>query len=383
MKIALIAPTYLPARRANTIQVMKMAQALVECGHVIEVLVPESTTSESSTSPLEQRAWPALAQQYGLETQFSVKWLPVQPGWRNYDYAWKAFRYAKNSQADLIYTRLPQAAAISSLLGTPTIYEIHDFPSSPTANVLLRLFHRGRGAKRLVVITHALADDLRSTFGNWVREPFTVIAPDGVDLARYHSLPAPAVARQELGLADRFTAGYSGHLYPGRGIDLIVDLAERLPGVSFLLIGGEPAEVQHWSEIAAQRQLANLTLTGFIPNAKLSRYQAACDILLMPYQKQVAASSGGDIGRYLSPMKLFEYLACGRVILASDLPVLREILNSENAILLTPGDRNTWVDAIQIGLQFPRHYANLAEQARRDAQSYTWSARVHKIFENL
>ena len=382
MKIALIAPTYLPARRANTIQVMKMAQALVQCGHSVEVLVPDTQTVETRKSTSEQRSWVALAKQYGLEAQFPVRWLPVEPGWRSYDYGWKAVQSARYNQVDLIYTRLPQAAAVSSLLGTPTILEVHNFPQGVAGKALFRFFLRGGGALRLVVITRALADDLASAFGTQVVEPFTLITPDGVDLERFVSLPSPPEARQGLGLIDRFTVGYTGHLYPGRGVELILELASRLPEVTFLLAGGEPAQVARFEELTSQRQISNMILTGFIPNADLPRYQAACEMLLMPYQAQVAASSGGDIGRYLSPMKLFEYLACGRVILASNLPVLQEILNPMNSILLPPEDSNAWLNAIQNGLQFPERTHALAVQAQLDARQYTWTARVEKIFGN-
>jgi len=382
MKIALIAPTYLPARRANTIQVMKMAQALVQRSHSAEVLVPDPQTVETRKSTLEQRSWVALANQYGLEAQFPVRWLPVGPGWRSYDYGWKAVQTARYSQVDLIYTRLPQAAAISSLLGTPTILEVHDFPQGLAGKVLFRYFLSGRGAQRVVVITRALADELTGTFGPQVVEPFRLITPDGVDLERFVSLPSSPDARHKLGLIERFTVGYTGHLYPGRGIELILELASRLPEVTFLLAGGEPAQVAHLQELTGQRQISNVILTGFIPNADLPRYQAACEMLLMPYQAQVAASSGGDIGRYLSPMKLFEYLACGRVILASNLPVLQEILNPMNSILLPPEDSNAWLNAIQNGLQFPERTHALALQAQLDAQQYTWIARVEKIFGN-
>lgn len=382
MKIALIAPTYLPARRANTIQMMKMAQALVQCGHSVEVLVPEAQDQISDKQKLEQRVWPALAEQYGLETQFPVRWLPTHARWRSYDFGWKACQQARKNQSDLIYTRLPQAAAIASFLGMPTICEIHDFPKSNPARILFRLFLRGQGAQRLVIITQALADDLKESLGEKISPPFALVAPDGVDLARYANLPTPHAARENLGIEERFTVGYTGHLYPGRGIELIFELARQLPQINFLLAGGETDSIQHWHEIADARQLTNLIWTGFIPNAAIPRYQAACEMLLMPYQKQVAASSGGDIGRYLSPMKLFEYLACGRVILASDLPVLREILNPENAVLLPPEDQDAWVAAIRNGLQFPEYYSRLASQAQKDAQNYTWTARVQKILMN-
>jgi len=382
MKIELIAPSYLPARRANTIQVMKMAQALAVCGYSVEVIAPDPRIQNSRVNE-EERKWVNLAQHYGLEIQFPVIWLPTQPGWRNYDFGLHAVQLARKSQADLIYTRLPQAAAIASQMGIPTIHEIHDYPHSLAARTLLHLFLSGRGARRLVSISQALIDDLKAGLGVRIQEPFTITAPDGVDLNRYAALPFTGQARQELGLQDRFTVGYTGHLYSGRGIEFILDLATRLPEVNFLLAGGEPDSVQHWRGLAAQRQLTNLTLTGFISNTELPRYQAACEILLMPYRRHIAASSGGDIGRYLSPMKLFEYLACGRVILSSDLPVFREVLNSTNAILLPPEDHDAWVEAIQIGLQFPEQYARLSEQAQRDAQQYTWTARVQKILKNL
>lgn len=382
MKIELIAPTYLPARRANTIQVMKMAQALAVCGYSVEVIAPDPKIQNSRVNE-EERKWVNLAQHYGLEIQFPVIWLPTQPGWRNYDFGLRAVQLARKSQADLIYTRLPQAAAVASQMGIPTIHEIHDYPRSLASRTLLRLFLRGQGARRLVSISQALTDDIKAGLGVRIQKPFSITAPDGVDLNRYAALPSPGLARQELGLQDRFTVGYTGHLYSGRGIEFILDLATRLPEVNFLLAGGEPDSVQHWRGLAAQRQLTNLTLTGFISNTELPRYQAACDILLMPYRRHVAASSGGDIGRYLSPMKLFEYLACGRVILSSDLPVFHEVLNSANAILLPPEDHDAWVEAIQIGLQFPEQYARLSERAQRDALQYTWTARVQKIFINL
>jgi glycosyltransferase involved in cell wall biosynthesis len=127
--------------------------------------------------------------------------------------------------------------------------------------------------------------------------------------------------------------------------------------------------------------LENLTLLGFISNTRLPLYQAACEALLMPYQRQVAASSGGDIARYLSPMKVFEYLACGRAILSSDLPVLREVLNPENAILLPMEDIDAWATAIRNLQENPVFCARLAEQARRDAQKYSWEARARHILE--
>ena len=379
MKIALIAPTYLPARRANTIQVMKMAQAFTQLGEEVIVLVP-GTKVHSQTPD-----WDELAQHYGLRQRFEIEWLSVDQRLRSYDYGWKSVRRAQNWGADLIYTRLPQAGAVASMVGKPTVLEVHDLPQGILGPWLLARFLKGRGARALVVITIALERALASKFSKPDNLPL-IVAPDGVDLARYDDLPSPAGARQMLPAqlhlsASDFVVGYTGHLYTGRGVDLILEIAEQLKEITFLLVGGEPSDVARVQVETKARNLENILVTGFIPNAALPLYQAACDILLMPYQNQVSASSGGDIAHFLSPMKLFEYLACGRSILSSNLPVLQEILNTQNAVLLPPDDSAAWIAAIRDLQQHPEKRESLSIQCQKDVREYSWEARAENILK--
>jgi glycosyltransferase involved in cell wall biosynthesis len=329
--------------------------------------------------------WDELARLYGLQKPFPIQWLPGSPSFKRYDYGWRAVRWARDWGADLVYTRLPQAAALASLSGIATVLEIHDMPQGRVGPLLLRLFLRGSGARRLAAITRSLGEDLARRYTIPAGPPFTVIAPDGVDLERYQNLPSPQAARAALPFlrAKGFTAGYTGHLYAGRGVELILDLAAGLPDVTFLLAGGEPSGVARVQAEVETAGLSNVLLAGFIPNAELPGYQAACDVLLMPYQRRVAASSGGDIARYLSPMKLFEYLACGRPILSSDLPVLREVLHQGNSVLLPPDDAQAWTAALRSLCEDPPRRAALGEAARRDAVQYTWEARAGKVLEGL
>ncbi len=385
MKIALVAPTELPARRANTIQVMKMAQALVAIEHEVRVASPAASAAPQD---LEARAWGNLRRLYGLHSQFPVEWLLARPELRRYDYGLHAVHWAQRWEADVLYTRLPQCAALASLREMKTIYEIHDFPTGLMANWLLRGFLMGSGAVRLVVISRALEQDLTARFTLPQRPSFCLVAPDGVDLIRYQDLPIPPDARKQLPpkISEQlgpFVAGYSGHLYAGRGVEMILGMAARLPQISFLLAGGEPEDVKRVQAQADEQDLRNLILTGFVPNADLPLYQAACDVLLMPYQEHVAASSGGDIARYLSPMKLFEYLACGRAILSSDLPVLRETLTPETAVLLTPEDVSAWVKAIQDLQSNPARRQELGESAQKIAAQYSWENRARRIMDGL
>lgn len=390
MKVATIAPTFIPARRANTLQVMKMTQAFANLGNEVRLAVPEVSRGGD-------RNWSSLSHHYGLDNQFPIAWLPSSPRLRKYDYAWYAVRWARKWSADVIYTRLPQAAVIAAKLGQITILEVHDCPQGTMGPILFRMFLKGRGARRLVVISKVLATDLRTEFGSPEAPPFTQIISDGVDLTRYTNLPEPLESRRELienfkllddkletsFLAERFTAGYTGHLYPGRGISLLLKLAQRLPEMNFLIVGGEPLDVNRVRRSVVELKLQNVTLTGFVPNSDLPRYQSACDVLLMPYQRRVSASSGGDISRYLSPMKLFEYLACGRAICSSDLPVLSEVLSSDIAILLQPDNVNAWVTALHELSGDPLRRKDLAIRAQRAAGYYSWENRARQILSGI
>ena len=382
MKVAVVAPTPIPARTANSLQVMKMCQALATLGNEVRLAAPAHRSGNK-----EGRSWQELAHHYGLLQPFSIDWLPANPRFKRYDYAARAVRWARRQQADILYTRLPQAAALASLLGDRTILETHDMPQGRAGPWLFRLFLKGGGARRLVVITRSLATSLEQKMGVPANPPFTLIAGDGVDLSRYANLPSAQDARLRLavlqGRQSCFTAGYTGHLYAGRGGELLIELAARQSEITFLLAGGEPPDVARLQAMVNAQQLDNVILTGFIPNADLPLYQAACDVLLMPYQKTVAASSGGNIAPYLSPMKLFEYLACGRAILSSDLPVLREVLNPANAILLQPEDIEAWAASLHHLQNDPQRRESLGQQARRDASLYTWEARARAILAGL
>lgn len=394
MKAAVIAPASIPSRRANSLQVMKMCQAMAEVGMDVFLAAPQSGAGHGAT----EHSWAQLAQHYGLRRRFPIEWIPAARSLRRYDYAWRAVSWAHRWGAQIVYTRLPQAAALAaSRQERPVVFEIHDLPAGQMGPFILRRFLRAPSARRLVVISHALARDLSRNYGDSGAKNLLVVAPDGVDLQRYAGLPEPLVARRSLAAqiqvyaqqsnskfrVERLTAGYTGHLYAGRGIDLILDLAAHFTQIDFLLVGGEPAQVTDLRKRIARLNLANVVATGFVPNADLALYQAACDLLLMPYQQRVAASSGGDIASYLSPMKLFEYMACGRPILSSDLPVLREILSDENAVLLPSNDTAAWIEAMRSLESDSQRRQHLGRKTAEAVRQYSWEARATRIFADL
>lgn len=366
MKIVAIAGSRVPSDTANSIQVMKACAALVQLGHDLTLLVPESG----------ERPSPAVLQQhYGLPVTVSVEWLSVQ---NRRLFTWQAVRHAQSLHPDALYVWMPQSAVFGLLAHHPTLFEIHIPPSGWLGPTWHRLFAHLPGRKRLICITQALHQILERDYGMRMPADQVIIAPNGVELERFASLPDPEAARRLTGLPSAPTVMCAGHLYAGRGADLFLRLAAAFPQVSFVWVGGRPADVATWQARAAQ--LANVTFTGFIPNRDLPTYLAAADVLLMPYERSIFGSSGSaDSAAVASPMKMFEYMAAGRAILSSDLPVIREVLNSTNALFCPPEDENAWRTALGQLLSDPSLRASLARQARQDVEQYTWLARARNI----
>jgi glycosyltransferase involved in cell wall biosynthesis len=370
VKIACVASSIIPSTTANSIQVMKVCQALVQAGHSVELWVPGK--------PADDVNWTRLASQYGLGAPFPVHWIAAGSKWRRYDLAWEALQAAIKWGADLVYTWMPQAAFLGLMDGLPVILEVHDRITGKTGPLVFHAFLRTPGKKRVLAITGALRRVLEKGFHYHFPEKEIVIAPNGVDLDRYRNLPEPAAARRQLGLPECLTVGYTGHFYTGRGMEVLEALAHRYPAVQFLWVGGRPEAVREWQTRLDQAGLGNVHLTGFVENRVLPVYQAAAEILLMPYEHSIAGSSGGNSADICSPMKMFEYMAAGRAILTSDLPVIHEVLNEANAVFCPPEDAGAWTAALRQLLENPELRIRLGAQALRDSQQYTWLARAER-----
>jgi glycosyltransferase involved in cell wall biosynthesis len=366
MKIVCISASQIPSDTANSIQVMKVCQAFTQMGHNVILLVP---------GPQLERLEPgALQEHYGLHTAFKIEWLPATT---RRLFPWKAVRYACRLGADLLYVWPLQSAALGLLVGIPTMLELHDIPTGWFGPLWLRLFLVLPGRKRLLPITDALRVALHLPIEQ------TIIVPDGVDLERYTALPDPESARRELGLPARPTVLCTGHLYEGRGVDLFLRLAKKIPHASFVWVGGRTTDVEKWRTRAVQQALANVTFTGFVPNEHIPLYQSAADVLLMPYQRTVATSSGGNTAAICSPMKMFEYMAAGGAILTSDLPVLREVLDEKTAVFCPSDDDGAWESALVRLLADKERRQALGQRARALVEQYTWIERGHRAVDSF
>jgi len=364
MRIVCISATQIPSDTANSIQVMKVCQAFTQQGHDVWLLVPG--TQPSAISHLQ------LQSHYGLQTNFPILWLGI--GNRRL-FPWKAVWRARRLDPDLLYSWPLQSAVLGLMVGKPSMLELHDFPAGRFGPLWLRLFLIFPGRKRCLPITDALRRALR------LPEKQTVIAPDGVDIERYRDLPNAVSARRQLNLPEAPTVLCTGHLYEGRGGDLFLRLAAKFPQARFVWVGGRPKDVQAWKERAIK--LTNVTFTGFVPNERIPLYQSAADVLLMPYGRAVTTSSGGNTAEICSPMKMFEYMAAGRAILSSDLPVLREVLDETKAVFSPLEQAEAWESALGGLLADPQRRQVLGQNARSAVDPYSWVMRAQRALEGF
>ncbi|MEU6114451.1 glycosyltransferase family 4 protein [Streptomyces sp. NPDC047117] len=367
MRIAYLHSGSIPSIYANGVHVMRMCDAFTDAGHeVVLYALPGAT-------PVED-----VHGYYGTRNRFGVRTaaqshLPGLGVWS------RALRVRtdlrRQGPPDLLYGRDLRALLACSDLA-PLVYETHLLWSSPVVRGLERLLLRSSNLRRVVFVSQALADDYRAAFSgiDSLRGADLVTAHDGAD-----PVPDTGPVAQLPGRAGALRIGYVGHLYPGRGIDVILGLAERLSEADFHIVGGTSTDQEHWQ---SRSRLPHVHFHGHLPPALLGSYYRAFDIVLAPYQRKAYCAGGvGEISRWVSPMKLFEYMAYGKAVIASDLPVLREVLtDGVNCLLCPPDSPEAWAAAVKRLGEDPDLRIALGNEARRRLlHHHTWRARAEQV----
>jgi glycosyltransferase involved in cell wall biosynthesis len=363
-RIMYLASAIIPSRTANSVQVMKMCHAFAADGHEVRLLVPDHKTVEPGVRDVFAF--------YGVAPNFSLQKL-IYPNVRGQTTlaALHAALLIRRHRPDLVYSRWVSLCHRQSLFTrVPLALEVHmplrDDMVAPFTHLIRRPSFR-----HLLVISQALRDWFVDAFPEL--EGRIQVVPDGADPPASNLLPVPL--RRE----GRLLAGYCGQLFPGKGVEIVVELARSMPEVDFHVVGGEGGDITRWREHAAG--LGNLIFHGFLPTLEAQRYIAAVDVALAPYQQRVAVHGGrGDVARWMSPLKIFEYMALGKAIVSSDLPVLREILRDDlNALLCPPANLDAWQAALR-RLSDPAVRKRLGDKAQRDFRdNYSWAQRVRRI----
>jgi glycosyltransferase involved in cell wall biosynthesis len=365
----------IPSIAANAMAQVKQATAFAQLLSRVELLIPATWRDVLGLRRFDFITF------YGLSTPPPITQLPIYP-WLHYPlrsgYGIRRFFnraaaiYTRWRRPQIAYTRSLPAARLLTSYRVPTVFECHDpaplgFRTTFEEHPLFRHYLAG------VVTT------LPKLTGSYVDVGISaerVLAAYGaVDVQQYAAAPDRDTARQQLGLPlDAPLAVYAGHLYPHRGIEDIFTLARRNPGVNFLLVGGWPVDVEQREAECAALGLQNVQLAGFKPQQDLPRYIAAADVCLMPFSRHLPNAN------WAIPTKMYEYMAAGRPIIATDLPFVQGFLQHEkNALLVEPDNPDALDVACKRLLSDNNLAVNLAAQARQDVQPYSWEKRARRI----
>lgn len=369
MQIDYLSFSEIPSRAANSVHVMKMARSFSAAGHRVRLFA-------YGNSAVDEFAY------YGVPRTFEIVKSP-RPWFRGGGLilAQRAARLVRSEPVpDLIYGRHLASLLAVSGLGHPLVYESHSPPKNSLRALAESWLFRAPGFVRLVVITEALRKEYLSRFPS-LSETQIVTAHDGADLP---GVQQPGTNFPWPGRRGALQCGYVGHLYVGRGIEVIVALARRLRHVDFHIAGGTKEDI---AALVGRGVPPNLHMHGFIPHGMLGQMFEHFDVVLAPYHPTgvTVAGGSGDTSKWMSPLKLFEYMAHSKAIVCSDVPVLREVLQDKvTAILVSPTDIAEWEAAVRALEVDPERRHSLGDEARKMLEArYTWDIRARRVLAGL
>jgi len=381
MRLIYISEGNIPSRAANATQAVTMADALSRC-------VDDVTLLTAGTLPAREPA-AAIFDRYGMKAGLRLMRIPVATsplpfmdggapaagrtggGWRN-RFVYAASLYAGVRRPDLVYARCCRSARYATLLGVPTIVEFHG-----SGRDAARQLKSAPGRANLLAIV-TVSEYLRADFvAHGLPGEKILVEPNGVDLRRFDDLPARGAARAQLGLpTDRPIVIYCGGLQEKKGVSDLIAAARHLPAMHFCLVGGRPEDVDRLRTLAGD--LDNIVLPGFVPSGRVPLYLTAGDVLVLPN------TAHGVHALETCPLKLFEYAAAGRPIVATRIAGIESLVgHGEQAWLVAPDAPAALADGIRHVVGDSALGGRLAANATRWVAAHDIRDRARRILRRV
>jgi len=370
MKLIYIANARIPTEKAHGIHIMKMCETFASHNDIEVMLIVPKRFNKIKKDPFDY---------YGVARSFKLKKLPCLDLvpldkcighlglWvTSLSFAFFSFFYILFQKTDIIYTRDKFLLPLS-FFKRDFIFEAHTFPKNYFFYALFL-----KKLKRMVVITQKLRDSFirRGMFQEKI-----LVAPDGVDLEKFDIKKTKEECRKKLVLPiDKKIALYAGHLYEWKGVTVLLEVARKVQDILFVFVGGTKEDIESFEKKV--QGFDNVMIVGHKLYKEMPDWLKSADVLILPN------SSETEISKYwTSPMKMFEYMASKRPIIASALSSISEILNNDNAILVEPDNSEALSRGIKEVLQNTQLSNEISAKAFQDVQQYTWQERVNNILK--
>lgn len=368
-----ISASHYPSREANLVHVLSQVAALSQAGQNVTLFISTAAGSNGKIKPDKLK-------DFGLElNSVKLRTLAYPFGrFRNISLGIYAFLHILFGSTGGIVSRNIFASYFLTLMGFHSIYECHSIEVGLRRKIQIYICESPN--VRVVCISNGLKNELSLSLN--LRKEFYVLPDAAFD--RVSTMDKVVLTKVHVDLRQLFSNPsqplilYVGQLYEGRGVEIVIGLSELMEDFNFLVIGGNERELLLYSINNSN----NLKFLGHEPHSKIPYILRSADCLLMPYQKKVSVGyRGSDTARWMSPMKMFEFMSSGVPIIASNLPVLREILVHEgNCLLVQPDSVKAWQKSVKRIVEDQEFSKRLSANARQDfLLKHTWNKRAVAI----
>ncbi|WP_210143593.1 glycosyltransferase family 4 protein [Staphylococcus sp. GDY8P94P] len=363
MKLIYLSSSTLFSKSANSLHVMKMANSFSKIVKKVELVVRDVNEQRN---PYEF---------YQVEQNFIIKNRKVNKfkAFSSILYTIKNindFKQDLKNKETVFYGRDIMTLFLIAFFSNNVYIELHSIPSSVIKKLILKIMFKNKLVNRIFVISDALKKDVCNVFN--AEEKDVVVVHDGADIHDFSNNE------------DNKKIGYVGSINKGRGIELILKLAHIHQELEFNIIGGDFSDLKEKLEI--KDVPSNVKLLGYLSQKEIEVFIKDFYILLAPYQEKVGVDKiNSDTSRWMSPIKLFEYMSFGKAIIVSDINVLREvIINNYNGVFAKPNDVNDWSRKIELLLENKDFHHQLKSNSFDTLKDYyTWDKRAYNISEKI
>lgn len=352
--------TELYNKRAHSIQILNTVAAINKAGGDLSIIVPNF--SGSNLSEKDIFAHYAITPIFPVTSLF-IFFLKRASRLSFFLFAISSFFYLLSllfrGKVDYIYFRSEffyPLTILTALFKVPYFYEIHREGRTEKTQKLKEKI--ARNAKGIIVLTEVLKKRFSKANKN------VLVAHDGVNPDRFKDVYTTVEARKKLGIGERgIVALYIGTLSETKGTELIFENASKLPEITFFLIGQNRLSSSH-------SKPQNVVIRDAILQKDVSLYQQMADVLLLTNPKNIFSQS---------PIKLFEYMTSGRVIISSNLPNIREVIQEDTSLFYDPDDPE---DFVRICKKYALNKPLFDDKAKKNKElvkEYTWEKRGKAI----
>lgn len=272
---------------------------------------------------------------------------------------------------DYVYSNESLPLFLASYFFPNTLYEVHDFPEKK-----IGFYRRLLQRMKLVLVTNEWkAGELLKKFSLDKEQVFC--ERNAVDIREFTLALSKEEARVKLKLAPEVPIIlYTGHLYSWKGAHVLAEAGRHLEGVLICFVGGTEKDVMLFRNLYSM--IPVLQFFGHQPHEEIPIWQKAADILILPN------TAKEEISRlYTSPMKLFEYMASERPIIASDIPSVRDVVDDSEVYFVESDNALALAKKIKTVLREHRKAEEVSKRAREKVLRYTWQARAKRIVERM